>query len=61
MSFGPSPGLCAGCQHARKIESAKGSTFWLCERARTDARFPKYPPIPVRQCVGFVPVKATAQ
>lgn len=27
--------------------------FWHCARSATDARFPKYPPLPVRACVGF--------
>jgi len=27
--------------------------FYLCERSRQDARFPKYPPLPVLQCPGF--------
>jgi hypothetical protein len=46
-------GLCAGCAHARRIVSAKGSSFWLCERAQTDPSFAKYPPLPVRACRGF--------
>ncbi len=47
-------GLCADCQHARRIVSAKGSSFWLCERAASEpGRFKKYPPLPVRSCSGF--------
>jgi hypothetical protein len=46
-------GLCAACVHARLIQSAKSSEFWLCERAKSDARFAKYPALPVRSCVGF--------
>ncbi len=46
-------GLCADCAHARVQESARGSTFWRCGRADDDARFPKYPPLPVRECAGF--------
>jgi hypothetical protein len=49
-------GLCARCDHARRVTSAKGSTFWLCERSRADPRFRKYPPLPVRHCLGFLPV-----
>jgi hypothetical protein len=45
-------GLCADCRHARRIVSAKQSEFWLCQRAQTDPRFRKYPPLPVRQCPG---------
>jgi hypothetical protein len=46
-------GLCLDCVHARTILSAKGSEFWLCERAKTDPRFKKYPPLPVLRCLGF--------
>jgi hypothetical protein len=45
-------GLCADCRHARRIVSAKGSSFWLCERAAFDPRFKKYPPLPVLRCAG---------
>ena len=48
-------GLCARCAHARRITSAKGSTFVLCGRSATDARFPKYPPLPVVRCAGYEP------
>jgi hypothetical protein len=47
-------GLCAVCKHARPIVSAKGSKFWLCERASSDPmRFRKYPALPVLRCSGF--------
>jgi hypothetical protein len=46
-------GLCARCAHARCIESGKGSTFWLCGLHPGDARFPKYPRLPVIECPGF--------
>jgi hypothetical protein len=48
-------GLCAGCAHARRVVSSKGSSFWLCGRATSDARFAKYPPLPVVRCVGYEP------
>jgi hypothetical protein len=48
-------GLCAGCLHARRIESGKGSTFWMCGLHASDARFPKYPRLPVLVCSGFKP------
>ena len=51
-------GLCAACVHARAIVSGRGSRFVLCERSRTEARFPRYPPLPVRACPGFEPVSA---
>jgi len=46
------PGLCATCLHARRVESARGSVFLLCELSRTDRRFPKYPRLPVVTCPG---------
>jgi len=46
-------GLCADCQFARRIESARGSQFVLCERSRTDPAFPKYPRLPVIACAGY--------
>ena len=46
-------GQCADCRFARKTRSAKGSDFWRCTRADGDARFMKYPPLPVAGCSGF--------
>jgi hypothetical protein len=35
------------------VVSAKGSSFWLCERAQAEPdRFAKYPALPVLRCVG---------
>jgi hypothetical protein len=48
-------GLCAACVFARRIESARGSRFVLCERSRTDPTFPKYPRLPVIACAGYAP------
>jgi hypothetical protein len=48
-------GLCAVCEHARRVTSAKQSTFVLCGLAATDPRFPKYPRLPVARCEGFRP------
>jgi hypothetical protein len=46
-------GLCATCRHARRVESARGSRFWLCARSADDPRFAKYPRLPVLQCPGY--------
>jgi hypothetical protein len=51
----PFPGLCAGCGHARRIVTARGSTFWLCRLSETDHRYPRYPALPVVRCAGFEP------
>lgn len=53
-------GLCPACLHSRRVESARGSTFILCELSRTDPRFPKYPRLPVLSCAGYQPAYATA-
>ena len=46
-------GLCADCLHSRRIESAHGSVFILCNLSLTDPRFPKYPRLPVLSCDGY--------
>ena len=51
-------GLCADCRFMRRVESDRGSIFYLCERSATDARFPKYPRLPVLQCAGYLPLDA---
>ena len=49
----PGVGLCSVCRHHRVTGNRRGSRFWLCERAKTDARFSRYPPLPVLRCAGF--------
>jgi hypothetical protein len=46
-------GLCASCAHARVIASSRGSTFYFCELSLSDARFPKYPRLPILACAGY--------
>jgi hypothetical protein len=48
-------GLCDRCVHQRLVRSGRGSVFSLCERSRTDDRYPKYPRVPVAACPGFTP------
>jgi hypothetical protein len=48
-------GLCLNCQHARRIESARGSEFYFCALSASDPRFPKYPRLPVLHCAGYAP------
>jgi hypothetical protein len=45
-------GLCATCAHCRVVATAR-SAFYLCGRSFDDARFRKYPPLPVLRCVGY--------
>jgi len=49
----PTVGLCADCQHADRVHSARGSTFYLCRRAETDRAFARYPRLPVLRCPGY--------
>jgi hypothetical protein len=51
----PDVGLCAECKHARVQRNARGSEFWRCLKAETDARFERYPRLPVSQCPGYEP------
>ena len=46
-------GLCASCRHMRRIESDRGSIFYLCELSKIDPLFPKYPRLPVLSCTGY--------
>ena len=49
-------GLCDSCAHQKVIRNTRGSTFSMCMRHRTEpARYPKYPPLPVRECAGHEP------
>ena len=48
-------GLCDTCRHQRVVSNTRGSSFSLCERSKVDARFPKYPRIPVSACPGYQP------
>ena len=48
--------LCETCQHMRAVVTPKGSRFLLCEQSVSDAHYPKYPPQPVVQCAGYVPI-----
>lgn len=45
-------GLCSVCANVRLVRGDR-STFYLCELAFRDARFRKYPALPVLRCEGF--------
>lgn len=47
-------GLCAGCRYRRLLQSRR-STFLFCGRSEADARFPRYPRLPVLACAGYAP------
>lgn len=46
-------GICASCEYSRRVESDRGSAFYLCGRSVSDSNFPKYPRLPVLECPGF--------
>jgi hypothetical protein len=47
-------GLCERCVYQRLVRNTRGSVFSLCERSRSEPEsFPRYPPLPVRECAGF--------
>jgi propionyl-CoA synthetase len=55
LKLGAEPGLCAACQHAKINETRRGTAYLRCTRAAWDSRLPRYPRLPVTQCVGFEP------
>jgi uncharacterized protein YciI len=46
-------GLCFSCRFMRAGGNRRGSVFFRCARAETDARFARYPPLPIRACPGY--------
>jgi hypothetical protein len=46
-------GLCATCEHVRRVTSDRGSVFFLCRLSQADPNFPKYPRLPVLTCSGY--------
>jgi len=46
-------GLCADCKHARRIETDRGTKFYLCELSAVDPAYRKYPALPVIHCAGY--------
>jgi hypothetical protein len=46
-------GLCDSCRHQKLIHNTRGSTFSMCERSKSDERYPKYPRLPVVECAGW--------
>ena len=52
-------GLCAACRHARLVQSARGSTFYLCRLAESNPRYARYPRLPVLRCAGYETAEET--
>ncbi len=54
-------GLCLDCRRLRIVVSRTGNRFYLCERSRTDPKYPKYPRLPVLRCDGYERDSASAK
>lgn len=54
-------GLCRTCRWARTIVNRRGSTFYRCGLADSDPSFPRYPPLPVRNCDGYDEARPDAE
>ena len=52
--LGMNAGLCDTCKHQKVVRNTRGSVFSMCERSKTDDRYPKYPRLPVERCAGYV-------
>jgi hypothetical protein len=46
-------GLCASCQHARRVVNDRGSVFVRCAYSAVDPSFAKYPRLPVLACPAY--------
>ena len=55
FTIGADPGCCAQCVHAKLNVTRRGPAYLRCLRAGWDERLPRYPRLPVRECVGFEP------
>ena len=54
-ALGAAPGLCASCLHAKLNATNRGTAYLRCTRASWDSRLPRYPRLPVLECVGHEP------
>jgi hypothetical protein len=48
-------GLCGRCAHALIRPTRRGTVYLRCALAASDARFDKYPRLPVVRCAGHRP------
>jgi hypothetical protein len=47
-------GLCGRCSHALLRPTRRGTVYLRCGLAASDARFAKYPRLPVLSCDGYL-------
>lgn len=52
-------GLCQSCQHAKIIQNANRSRFYMCLLSNSNADFQRYPRLPVLTCSGYHPHNQT--
>jgi hypothetical protein len=50
-------GLCGNCVSAIVRPTRRGTVYLRCALAATDARYPKYPRLPVLACAGYRPAQ----
>lgn len=46
-------GLCASCKQVQVNKSDRGPVYYFCRLSASDARFPKYPRLPMVTCEGY--------
>lgn len=54
-ALGAFAGLCEGCVHPKLNVTRRGPVYLRCLRAEWDDRLPRYPRLPVLDCLGFEP------
>jgi hypothetical protein len=47
-------GLCHDCLYHSVVRNNRNIYFHLCKKSKSDPSFPKYPRLPVRECIGFL-------
>jgi hypothetical protein len=55
------PGLCGSCRNALLRPTNRGTVYLRCTLSATDSRFPRYPPLPVRACSGYLPGESVTE
>ena len=48
-------GVCRNCAYGRWLKTGGGGEIILCRLSDSDARFPKYPRLPMLSCPGWSP------
>jgi len=45
--------ICNFCVFLRITKNERGGVFYMCQRSKIEAHFPKYPHQPMIKCAGF--------